>query len=189
MARHLVSLNDLPPDGKEFDISDQSIWQDPLQNFHMDCRISSPIRAKVHVYPAENGCLVRGSISGAIIVPCNRCANDAEADIDSEFEEFEEIPAEPVQTSGRCRAGKKAAAHQQEESRVVFEQNSPCLDLDAVCWEEFMLALPFNPLCSPDCRGLCPQCGANLNEGPCGCVRDVADPRLASLRGITIKRQ
>ncbi|MCQ5072305.1 YceD family protein, partial [Adlercreutzia sp. DFI.6.23] len=38
-----------------------------------------------------------------------------------------------------------------------------------------LLEVPLVPLCDDDCKGLCPQCGANLDEGPCGCSRDEAD--------------
>jgi uncharacterized protein len=46
--------------------------------------------------------------------------------------------------------------------------------------------LPMKPLCRPDCKGLCPQCGLNLNDEACSCAPDV-DPRLASLGAIREK--
>ena len=49
-------------------------------------------------------------------------------------------------------------------------------------------ALPVNPLCKTDCKGLCPQCGTNLNNGTCGCIPDEGDPRLAVLRGLTLHK-
>ena len=61
-------------------------------------------------------------------------------------------------------------------------------DLAGLLWEEFVLALPVRPLCKPDCKGLCPDCGKNLNEGSCSCVRDEGDPRLAALRGLKVKK-
>lgn len=174
MRKWLVSLNDLPPDGREFTLDDQQIWLEPLKEFKMDCRISAPLAAKIRVSPAEDGCLVRGSLAGAVVLPCNRCAEDAPVNIESRFEEFEEVPADEVSRG---------------DSPIVFEQHSPMLDLAAVAWEEFMLSLPVNPLCRPDCKGLCPQCGANLNAAPCSCQLDEADPRMAPLRDFVIKRQ
>lgn len=190
MTRNLVSINDLPPDGRDFELDDQAIWEQPMADFKMNCRISSPLSAKIHVLPAENGCLVRGRITGGIVLPCNRCTDDVEERLDSVFEDYEEIPQEDAPRKSRRPQEKKAPdAAPQEESRIVFEQHSPFLDLDAVCWEQFMLALPFNPLCKADCKGLCPHCGANLNSAPCSCHEDDADPRLAKLRGLTIKQQ
>jgi uncharacterized protein len=46
------------------------------------------------------------------------------------------------------------------------------------------IELPMKPLCRPDCAGLCQKCGANLNEGPCGCKPDEEDGPWAKLRGL-----
>ena len=55
------------------------------------------------------------------------------------------------------------------------------LDLYEVCFSEILLALPMKHLCSEDCKGICPSCGKNLNEGGCGCVAKSVDPRLEAL--------
>lgn len=57
-------------------------------------------------------------------------------------------------------------------------------DLDGLVRENIFLSLPSRILCSPDCRGLCPICGANLNSGACSCKKPV-DPRLAVLAGLS----
>ena len=56
------------------------------------------------------------------------------------------------------------------------------LDLALQVWESLLLLLPFKPLCAEDCLGLCPRCGADLNEGPCSCKDDAGDPRFEALR-------
>ncbi len=58
------------------------------------------------------------------------------------------------------------------------------LDLRAPLREQIMLALPMHSLCRPDCRGLCSNCGHNLNEGSCTCSTEQIDPRLADLRRL-----
>lgn len=57
------------------------------------------------------------------------------------------------------------------------------LDLDALATEDLLLNLPTKVLCQEDCKGICPQCGKNLNEGPCDCTAPV-DPRLAGLLAL-----
>lgn len=57
------------------------------------------------------------------------------------------------------------------------------LDLGGIIREELMLAVPDYLVCRDDCRGLCAQCGADLNEGPCGC-RPEPDPRWAALEAL-----
>lgn len=58
----------------------------------------------------------------------------------------------------------------------------------ALAWEEFSLALPIKPLCSNECKGLCPECGSDRNTEPCSCVTKKGDPRLAALRGLMVNR-
>ncbi|HIU35659.1 MAG TPA: DUF177 domain-containing protein [Candidatus Fimenecus excrementigallinarum] len=57
------------------------------------------------------------------------------------------------------------------------------LDADALLREDILLLLPTKTLCRPDCKGLCPQCGADLNETDCGCKKPV-DSRLAVLQQL-----
>ena len=61
------------------------------------------------------------------------------------------------------------------------------LDLIEMLREQFQLALPMKPLCSDACRGLCPECGANLNRTECGHQPKWEDPRLAPLKGMLRK--
>jgi len=55
------------------------------------------------------------------------------------------------------------------------------LDVTEVARQHLLLALPMVPVCRPDCRGLCPRCGTNLNERECGCEQGEVDPRRAPL--------
>ncbi len=57
------------------------------------------------------------------------------------------------------------------------------LNLDEIYREDIFLALPFKFLCSDDCKGLCPQCGKNLNDGPCDCKKP-GDPRFEILQQL-----
>ncbi len=61
------------------------------------------------------------------------------------------------------------------------------IDLNPVVREYAMLEIPMRPLCKPDCKGLCPICGNNLNESTCTHEDDSGDPRLASLKSLLDK--
>jgi len=63
------------------------------------------------------------------------------------------------------------------------------LDVVEMLREQFQLALPMKPLCAQSCRGLCPECGANLNRTECGCQPKWEDPRLALLKGLLNREQ
>jgi uncharacterized protein len=58
------------------------------------------------------------------------------------------------------------------------------LNLERPLHEQVLLTIPLQTLCRPDCRGLCSQCGQNLNEGSCQCSDNTGDPRLAALRTL-----
>ncbi|MBI3177711.1 MAG: DUF177 domain-containing protein, partial [Chloroflexi bacterium] len=63
-------------------------------------------------------------------------------------------------------------------------EESGFLDLAPVLREDLWLAMPQYPLCRPDCRGLCPNCGQNWNDGPCNCANEDINPRLEVLKKL-----
>ena len=69
-----------------------------------------------------------------------------------------------------------------EGDEFDFLPDNRKIDLVPLIVAALLLEVPLVPLCDDDCKGLCPQCGANLNEGPCGCSRDEADVRRARSR-------
>ena len=68
------------------------------------------------------------------------------------------------------------------EKEDAIEFSGDEIDISDVVRETILLAQPLNNICSPECRGLCLKCGANLNETDCNCDRHVMDPRLAALQ-------
>jgi len=72
----------------------------------------------------------------------------------------------------------------QEDDLETSYYSDDQIDLGELMREQFYLALPMKPLCRDDCRGLCPQCGTNLNAGTCDCSPVWEDPRLAALKAI-----
>ena len=61
------------------------------------------------------------------------------------------------------------------------------IELQELVRDTLLAAQPLSNICKPDCKGLCPVCGANLNHGDCGCDRFVPDPRLAALQQFQAK--
>ena len=74
---------------------------------------------------------------------------------------------------------------QEDETDEYLLVSQDCVELDEPIREELLLSLPLRVLCQEDCRGLCPKCGKNLNEGECGCVLKEPDPRWAKLKAFT----
>ena len=115
---------------------------------------ASPLRYDLFVQPLGGELLVRGSASEDFTCLCVRCAR-----------EFRWTAEEP-EVSFSLEVGDDSFADLTEELR-----------------QDIILYFPSNPVCSEDCKGLCPHCGANLNEGPCSC-RPEGDPRWGGLDGL-----
>lgn len=184
------SVNDIPPEGLSLSLDDPQLWEGPIAEFHIKCRALTPLQAQVFLLPAPGGCLVRGRLKGVIALPCDRCTEEALTTLDNSFETFECLPEGIPLQDDSADDGENGEDEDapDEGSHIYMEKNVPMLDLAALCWEEFALALPVKPLCRDDCKGLCPTCGANLNEGSCGCVSDEGDPRLAVLRTLKVQK-
>jgi uncharacterized protein len=73
-----------------------------------------------------------------------------------------------------------------EDLDAVF-YDDPVVPLEPIAEERVQMALPMKPLCRPDCKGLCVGCGKDLNQGPCGCSHEAADPRWEALRALKEK--
>ena len=80
----------------------------------------------------------------------------------------------------RCRAAEDSAIEEEDLETSYYRDDQ--IDLNELLREQFYLALPMKPLCQDGCRGLCPQCGTNLNQGACDCAPEWKDPRLARAR-------
>ena len=101
-----------------------------------------------------------------ISAPCDRCAAD--------IERKESLPLTYVvvqETEG-----------EDTEDFVVAEDQK--VDLDPLVRDDIVIRYPSKLLCSPDCKGLCPNCGKNLNEGDCDCAKEQTDPRLDALKAF-----
>lgn len=178
MSALTIPLYDIPPQGMPCALEDPAVFDAPIAEFGMDCRVTTPLRAAYTLMPVDSGCLIRGTLTGAVIVPCDRCAEDCAVAIHHKIETFAPFPAEAEQDAD---TGADDASH-----HIHIINGVSVLDLAALSWEEFLLALPPRPLCVQACKGLCPQCGVNLNTGSCDCVETGGDPRLALLRSLQI---
>lgn len=179
MKEFRMLLRDVEQNGQTFHYNNQKIWLEPMKEFHISCKIIDDIQAEVFVLPEEDGCLFRGKLRGKVSVPCDRCAEETEIKIDYVFDEFEGYPPADQE---------EILDDTLDDNRVIFkDKNAPVLDMGALLWEEFVLTLPTKPLCKNNCKGVCPKCGKNLNEGICACEDEGSDPRFAVLRNLKIQ--
>ncbi len=75
----------------------------------------------------------------------------------------------------------------EREEVVYLHPDTDKIDLDKVIRDYAVLAVPMKHLCSEDCKGLCPKCGKNLNDGLCDCKEEVVDPRWELIQKLKTK--
>ncbi len=110
----------------------------------------------------SRGLLVTGWLEAHPRLSCSRCLEEFEATVKATFEE-EYLPIIDVRT------GLPVRPPEGEDTPFFYLDQNHELDLSELVRQHVLVSLPLKPLCKEACAGLCPQCGANLNEGPCGC--------------------
>ena len=111
------------------------------------------------------GVLVSGTARGHLRGECVRCLDPLDRELNCEFQELFAYPG----------------AERHHDADDLPRMDGDLLDLEPVIRDAVVLALPFQPVCSPDCPGLCPECGTHLADQP-GHEHATADPRLSALQ-------
>jgi len=138
-----------------------------------DLRCIAPIVGSIEFTNTGRLIVARGSVSTTIELDCSRCLERLTAPV--EVETDEQFPVTNVQA---LMAGYEEEITE-EEQEPLFVNN--ILDLPEFIRQMILVQVPIQPLCSKDCKGLCPTCGRNLNEGPCDCPLVVEVSPFAAL--------
>ena len=132
--------------------------------------VTEPVEASGTVRNTAGGLVMSGSIKTCLHGVCDRCA--------AEFSREVEYPIQAVLV--------EELANEENEDEWVFPLEGESADLQDIVRTVFVLNMESKLLCKPDCKGLCCQCGKNLNDGPCSCQKE-PDPRFAALRQLLNK--
>ena len=125
-------------------------------------RYRSPLSARGSVSSRAGLLELKGEVKVSVDCLCDRCGR--------EYGREAVFPLDTVLVT----------EHEDEEDPDVFLVQDDCVDLDEIVTTAFVLGLDSKTLCRPDCKGVCPRCGHNLNDGPCAC-RPEADSPFAVL--------
>lgn len=165
--------NDIPYEGESFAEELPTTWL----SGHLPpgwLAVDPPPVVKGELVPMTNGVMARGTISAALQYECGRCA---EPNVYLMSTSFTHAFASPEHKTAEDVDG--------EGGMSVFDGD--VIELEPVVYEEVILALPDYPVCSEQCKGLCPRCGTNLNIEACLCQPEV-DRRWAKLAHIRIEK-
>lgn len=113
--------------------------------------------------------LVRGDLRGRFRRACRRCLDEVEQEFEQEMTVLYVPPEE---------------ADEEDEEIRALEPRGHLLDVSDAVREEVILGAPRYAVCDPECQGLCPNCGVNLNDNDCDCTLEEPDPRWDALREL-----
>jgi uncharacterized protein len=134
-------------------------------------RWNGPVQVRLRASYAGTGeVVVRGKVRGQLAQECRRCLQPVKEDFDDDLTLVFVFGATGEDTDGG--------------DAFVLDPKGGSLDLRDAVREEVVLAMNPYVVCDPECRGLCPRCGANLNDGSCDCSEEEVDPRWEALRAL-----
>jgi len=126
----------------------------------------TPLQGSIKASRTSEGIYIEGSLQTALDVECVRCLTIFSLSVTIQLDDLFYYPPSTA-----------------PEGEFVVGENG-FIDLSPLVRELSLLEIPMQPICKPDCQGLCQECGANLNEGDCGCEDDDIDPRLSILSNL-----
>ena len=137
-----------------------------LQKADVECRITK----------ASSTIFIKGNLSALLVISCGRCLEDATLPVAADFS-YTLVPMKPeIKEEVEIQADELEISHYQGDF----------IDLTSIVCEQIILQIPIKPLCSEECKGLCPRCGTTKNVASCNCDSELVDPRLAVLKNIKI---
>jgi uncharacterized protein len=148
-------------------------WWHPGARDDQILGLDAPLRVTVKVSKAVDKFLVTGTLRGGLRIRCDRCLEPFHRDIQSQFHVYLIVPREG--------ADQEEIQLLDEDMEVDFIKGDT-IDLSEIVREQIYLMLPMRSICVESCRGLCPACGANLNEGPCLCRKTEGPPAFSKLK-------
>lgn len=149
-----------------------------------ECEFLAPVTARVRVVRAYDMVEVEGEVASSVRLACSRCLGAYEAPLTASFAltYTEELPrVEDEEGEGEVELDA-------DEMGLILIHGDE-IDLREAVEEQVVLALPLRPLCRQDCKGLCSRCGADLNNGECGCDRADFNIKFAALKDFKVAKK
>lgn len=170
----IVSLNNVLKGETQYQVSYQTSWWVREDEYDPVIGLSRPIGVQVDIQPLGTRFLLRGRIVTELILQCDRCLEEFLCPMDQEFSLILR-KADPVFEID------KELKREELLEEVIKEDE---LDLEPIIREQIYLFLPMKCLCKADCKGICPNCGRNLNKEACLCKAEIVHPAFQALKRL-----
>lgn len=170
-------LLDLTRIRKATDSLDRTLEPADLPQAGEAYRVVAPAHLVCEIHKDHTRFRLTGSVTGELELDCSRCLEPYRLPIAMSFD-HRYLP------QSEASADEEEQEVEDDDLETSYYTDDQ-IDLSGLVREQFYLALPMKPLCAEDCKGLCPQCGTNLNLSRCGCRQVWEDPRLAALKSMS----
>jgi uncharacterized protein len=148
-----------------------------------ECEFTAPVAVRLNAFLVGEMVQVQATIRTELRLTCGRCLTGYTSPLETPCSlTFTRRP--PGLSEDALPEDKQRDA---EDLGLIYFQGEE-VDLTEPAQEQIILSLPLRPLCSEACRGLCAQCGADLNQGACRCGTERPESPFAALRGINLSR-
>jgi uncharacterized protein len=174
-----LPLDEITEESREckFSITSERIAELLETKIPSEYRSPAGMKSSVTVYRATEDIFLSGNIEGEVVADCARCL--VSVPISASFDFQTVLLPEPVAEEKGSDLG--------ADDLALGHYGGEELDFEPLCVEQLILQLPSRLLCKDDCRGLCINCGSNLNTETCRCTAEPADPRFAVLKDFRVK--
>ncbi|HET6418831.1 MAG TPA: DUF177 domain-containing protein [Geobacteraceae bacterium] len=144
-----------------------------------ECEFTAPVKIDLTAAREYDHIRVDGHVETTARLRCSRCLEVYETRIASSFSLFyNKDSGAPLDDEIELR----------EEELSTISYHGDYIDFTSELEDQLLMEVPFKPLCKEECKGLCGTCGANLNEGDCGCSRGGPDFRFGALKDFKINK-
>lgn len=151
-------------DGASLDIEFDKFMEN-LKFENSSVKFDKPVKLKGRLINASGIINLNGRLKAEYEVECSRCLKSLRRMLEIKLnEDFVSI------------------GNEVDDDVYVYENNQ--IDLDKVVADNVLLSLPVRQLCNDSCKGFCPKCGTNLNEGTCDCKDEKINPQMEKLKGF-----
>ena len=148
-----------------------------------ECEFAAPLRTALRALRIGDLVEIDGDIETSVRLPCSRCLQPFETPLKSSFTLTYMQQAADVMEDTEPQEVELSA----EDMGIVYFQGEK-INLKDTIQEQVVMAFPLRALCKQDCKGLCPKCGADLNEDPCDCDRRSSPGKFAVLENLKLEK-
>ena len=148
-----------------------------------ECEFTAPLRTALRALRIGDLVEVDGDIETSVCLPCSRCLQPFKTPLKSRFaltymqqtaDVMEDIESQEVELSA-------------EDMGIVYFQGEK-INLKNAIQEHVVMEFPLRPLCKLNCKGLCPKCGADMNEDPCDCEQRLSPGKFDALKNLKLEK-